>query len=123
MAGQVILASDQGRFCILHHECVQQHIGLVVPQGAVGLNGDFLFRVGGGVGGLVGVQHIDQDDRRHVEDTKAIVHALAQGKVLEVVRVPKVILALSERVAQNGFVDGGCRIVQHMDRRSPKNDL
>ena len=123
MAGQVILTSDQGRFRILHHERVQQHIGLVVPQGAVGLDSDFLFRVGGGVGGLVGVQHIDQDDRRHVENTEAVVHALAQGEVLEVIRVPKVILALSEGVAQNGFVDGGCRIVHHMDGCSPKNDL
>ena len=122
VGGHVVAAGHQGGVRVLDHDGVQEDKLLCVGHGTV-RHGALLLRVLRGMAALAGVQHIHQDNGRHVEHAETGVHALAKGEVLEVVRIAHGLLALREGIAHHGLVDGRRRIRRHVDRGGAEDDL
>ena len=122
VGGNIVTLRHQGGVPVLDLQGVQQDIGLFINHLAV-RHGAVLRRVHGGVAGLAGIQHVHQDNGRHIEHAETGVNALAQGKVLEVVGIPHILLALRERVAQHGLVYRRRRISGQVNGGGAENHL
>ena len=122
MGGNIVTVSFQGGVPVLDLQGVQQDIGLFINHLAV-RHGAVLRLVHLGVRGLFGVQHVHQDNGGDIEHAETGVNALAQGKVLEVVGIPHILLALRERVAQHGLVYRRRRIFGQVNGGGPENHL
>ena len=122
VGGHVVAAGHQGGGGVLDLDGVQEDKLLSVGHGPVHHVASLL-RVLRDVAGLAGIQHIHQDNGRHVEHAETGVHALAKGEVLEVVRIAHGLLALREGIAHHRLVDGRRRVRRQVDRRRAENNL